>query len=269
MERKRVRCLAAMLVVTLMAALLFTGVMCEADVEDEAVPQKKAYELSKDNQFAIQPADVAIAPLAQTVYQLPLALPDELVGAAEEEQIERNEKQMLTAAPEEQEPAVDEKTLQEGTDTQAEDEVTAEAEIVTVTEDGAEGEVETPSYETVSTGDPVERMLELVNGHRAQNGMAALTLDSTLCSAAATRASEITRNFSHTRPDGSQWYTVTSLAHGENLVMGTGMDADVATRELMNSAGHRANILDSRYATLGVGYCYFGSEVYWVQLFGY
>lgn len=122
---------------------------------------------------------------------------------------------------------------------------------------------------SVSTGDPVGRVLELVNFYRAQSGLSALTLDSSLCSAASTRASEITRNFSHTRPDGSQWYTVSSLAHGENLVMGTDMNADGAMTKWMNSSGHRANILDGAYGTMGVGYYYSGREVYWVQLFGY
>ena len=51
--------------------------------------------------------------------------------------------------------------------------------------------------------------------------------------------------------------------------MGTGMDADSAMTKWMNSSGHRANIMDGSYGTLGVGYYYSGREVYWVQLFGY
>lgn len=122
---------------------------------------------------------------------------------------------------------------------------------------------------SASAGDPVGRVLELVNYYRGQQGLSPLTLDSTLCSAASTRARETVSNFSHTRPDGSQWYTVSSLAHGENIVMGTGMDADSAMTKWMNSSGHRANIMDGSYGTLGVGYYYSGREVYWVQLFGY
>ena len=122
---------------------------------------------------------------------------------------------------------------------------------------------------SASAGDPVGRVLELVNYYRGQQGLSPLTLDSTLCSAASTRVRETVSNFSHTRPDGSQWYTVSSLAHGENIVMGTGMDADSAMTKWMNSSGHRANIMDGSYGTLGVGYYYSGREVYWVQLFGY
>lgn len=123
--------------------------------------------------------------------------------------------------------------------------------------------------EAVAAADPAERVLALVNQHRAAYGRAALTLNASLCSAAAIRAGETTSHFSHVRPDGSQWYTVSSLAHGENIVMGTGMDADRAMEKWMNSPPHRESILDGSYATLGVGWCQSGSEVYWVQLFGY
>ena len=123
--------------------------------------------------------------------------------------------------------------------------------------------------EGTSSGSSVERVWELTNYYRSQYGAGTLTLDSTLCDAAATRAREIASYFSHTRPDGSQWYTVSSLAHGENIIMGTGMDADRAMTDWMNSQGHRDNILDGSYGTLGVGYYQSGREIYWVQLFGY
>lgn len=123
--------------------------------------------------------------------------------------------------------------------------------------------------EGTSSGSSVERVWELTNYYRSQYGAGTLTLDSTLCDAATTRAREIASYFSHTRPDGSQWYTVSSLAHGENIIMGTGMDADRAMTDWMNSQGHRNNILDGSYGSLGVGCCQSGREIYWVQLFGY
>lgn len=244
MERKKIGYLVGLVLVTVLSAALWLGVMRQVEVRGEAIPQETALEVTKGKQLGMQ-AEELIPPLKQMLYEPPLALAEPLQEPEQEDETPQDEPQTA------QEP--------EATETPAE------------VEPPAETVVEEPVAETatVSSGDPVERMLELVNEHRTQNGVAPLTLDSTLCSAASTRASEITRNFSHTRPDGSQWYTVTSLAHGENLVMGTSMNADEATRELMNSAGHRANILDSRYATLGVGYCYSGSEIYWVQLFGY
>lgn len=126
-----------------------------------------------------------------------------------------------------------------------------------------------PPPEATSSGSSVERVWELTNYYRSRYGAGSLTLDSALCDAAATRAREIASYFSHTRPDGSQWYTVSSLARGENIIMGTGMDADRAMTDWMNSQGHRDNILDGSYGSLGVGCCQSGREIYWVQLFGY
>ena len=37
----------------------------------------------------------------------------------------------------------------------------------------------------------------------------------------------------------------------------------------MNSAGHRANILNSSFTKLGVGVYSYGGTLYWTQLFTY
>ena len=146
-----------------------------------------------------------------------------------------------------------------------------EAEAPAVTEDTAEPAQEEAPVQQVaasSGSSSVDRVLELVNAYRADYGLAPLTLSDALCSAAATRAQESTISFSHTRPDGSSCFTVSSLACGENMAMGTDMTADGAVSKWMNSSSHRDNILDSSFRTLGVGYCSSGREVYWVQLFG-
>lgn len=262
MERKRIGYLVVFAVVALLAAVLWRGVAAEslhgqADTSLRTdTDMQKAMPLTAETEplLLYQPLLPLESPLPEEEPATEKLTPDTEEPAAEktEEDAEKTAENTLENAPEETPaPAADEMSGQ--------------------TETAAEP-VEEPEEETVyasTGGDWVGRMLELVNNHRAQNGMSALALDSTLCSAAATRASECTRYFSHTRPDGSQWYTVSSLAHGENLVMGTDMGTDTATMELMNSAGHRANILDSRYATIGIGYCYSGADIYWVQLFGY
>ena len=146
-----------------------------------------------------------------------------------------------------------------------------EVEEPAVAEDTAEpAQEEAPVQQvTASSGSSsADRVLELVNAYRADYGLAPLTLSDALCSAAATRAQESTISFSHTRPDGSSCFTVSSLACGENMAMGTDMTADGAVSKWMKSSSHRDNILDSSFRTLGVGYCSSGREVYWVQLFG-
>ena len=152
----------------------------------------------------------------------------------------------------------------------------AEPDLILVTGDLVDEDTAEPAQEeapvqqvTASSGSSsVDRVLELVNAYRADYGLAPLTLSDALCSAAATRAQESTISFSHTRPDGSSCFTVSLLACGENMAMGTDMTADGAVSKWMNSSSHRDNILDSSFRTLGVGYCSSGREVYWVQLFG-
>lgn len=154
-----------------------------------------------------------------------------------------------------------------GTDSAAETPRTADPAPVESTQEATTSVPET-SVVTASSGDyTVSRVLELVNQHRANNGLAALTLDSTLSSAAAIRAQETTVSFSHTRPNGSAWYTVTSHVNGENLVMGTGMDADEAVSSWMASPAHKDCILDGSFTRTGIAVCQSGSEWYWVQLF--
>lgn len=154
----------------------------------------------------------------------------------------------------------DEDKAEKDTDTTvSESTVTTQTPVASVSE--------TPAVSSYSGSYSVDRVFELVNQHRANNGLSALTLDSTLSSAAAVRAQETTVSFSHTRPNGSAWYTVTTYVNGENLVMGTGMDADSAVSSWMASPAHRDCMLDGSFKKTGIAYCQSGSEVYWVQLF--
>lgn len=144
---------------------------------------------------------------------------------------------------------------------------TTTSESTVTTQTPAASVPETPVVSSYSGSYSVDRVFELVNQHRANNGLSALTLDSTLSSAAAVRAQETTISFSHTRPNGSAWYTVTTYVNGENLVMGTGMDADSAVSSWMASPAHRDCMLDGSFKKTGIAYCQSGSEIYWVQLF--
>ena len=102
------------------------------------------------------------------------------------------------------------------------------------------------------------------NSLRAGAGLAGLQLDGALVGMARSRAQDMAANnyFSHTSPSG---VTVFSLMDGsgyvyaiagENIARNNHADADsvqVAMNGFMNSPGHRANILDSRYTKVGIG----------------
>ncbi len=110
-------------------------------------------------------------------------------------------------------------------------------------------------------------VLDIANADRARAGLAALELDAQLCAAAQVRLDEITREFSHTRPDGTRFATVCEGAYAENIARGQ-RSATRVMAAWMSSQGHRANILNPRYASIGICACEVDGVMYWVQLFG-
>lgn len=106
-----------------------------------------------------------------------------------------------------------------------------------------------------------------VNADRARYGLGRLSVDPALTEAARTRAQEIARKFSHTRPDGRSWSTVYSGAYAENIARGYST-AYKCQAAFMSSAGHRGNVLRPQYTKIGVCAYTVGSVTYWVQLFG-
>ena len=115
-------------------------------------------------------------------------------------------------------------------------------------------------------------VLRLVNIERAKVGAAPLRLADDLQYAANLRAREIVQAFSHTRPDGSDCFTVMrdrGRTCGENIAAGHSSAAETV-EQWMNSQGHRENILNPAFRELGVGYAYENNSLYhhyWVQLF--
>lgn len=116
-------------------------------------------------------------------------------------------------------------------------------------------------------------ILELVNNIRAEAGVSPLTLDTTLCQAATVRAIEMdnTGVFSHTRPDGTDcWsvfklYGITYRTCGENIAMGQRTPAQVV-ESWRNSPGHYANMVKAGFGKIGVGMSN-SNRIYWVQMF--
>ena len=119
-----------------------------------------------------------------------------------------------------------------------------------------------------------EKVLKLVNKERAKAGRKALKLDALLNRTAMVRAKEITKVFSHDRPNGSSCFSILKeigisyRAAGENIAAGQQTPEEVVN-SWMNSDGHRANILSADFEKLGVGYVKTDGAYkhYWVQLF--
>lgn len=120
-------------------------------------------------------------------------------------------------------------------------------------------------------------VLRLVNIERDKVGAAHLVLDGALCDAANMRAIEMdySGNFSHTRPDERDCFTVFSFCKisfytcGENIAAGYPTPAAVVDG-WMNSTGHKANILNTAFTKMGLGYSTGGGgeyRHYWAQEF--
>ena len=120
----------------------------------------------------------------------------------------------------------------------------------------------------VTRDDLADQVVDLVNAERAKQGLGSLRVDAGLTRAAQVRAQEIARVFSHTRPDGSSWSTVSAAAFGENIARGQRSAQKVMAAWMTSSNGHRETILHPSYGSIGVACVKSAGVMYWVQLFG-
>ena len=104
-----------------------------------------------------------------------------------------------------------------------------------------------------------EKMLTLINAERMKRGLRALLPDKELVPVARAHSIDMFARsyFSHQTPEGLtpadrvKKAGVRYLVMGENLALGQTLS--ICHRGLMNSPGHRANILSSAYGRVGIG----------------
>ncbi|MHB8714244.1 MAG: CAP domain-containing protein [Trichloromonadaceae bacterium] len=115
-------------------------------------------------------------------------------------------------------------------------------------------------------------VLRLTNIERQKAGLSLLKYNTSLDAGAKQRSIEIITHFSHTRPDGSRFFTVfgpdfTYRNVGENLGSGYRTPEQVVNA-WMNSTSHRANILNEKFEELSVAITKGEDGKYrWVQIF--
>lgn len=119
----------------------------------------------------------------------------------------------------------------------------------------------------------IKQVVNLVNAERAKEGLSPLKIDTKVQAAAHVRAKECEKSFSHTRPNGSSFATalkeqnVSYRSAGENIAWGQ-RSPEAVMKAWMNSSGHRANIMNPNFTTIGVGYYQNANGTnYWCQLF--
>jgi uncharacterized YkwD family protein len=116
----------------------------------------------------------------------------------------------------------------------------------------------------------VQQVLEIVNQERTKAGLNTLSLNSNLSKMALAKAQDMYNNnyFDHQSPtygspfDMMKAFGITYNSAGENIAKGQ-RSAEEVMNQWMNSPGHRANILNTSFTEIGIGY--YNSE--WVQEF--
>lgn len=117
-----------------------------------------------------------------------------------------------------------------------------------------------------------EQVVNLVNDIRVKNGLKKLTANWQLSRVARYKSQDMhdKKYFSHTSPtygspfDMIKAFGISYRTAGENIARGQRTPQEVVNA-WMNSSGHRANILNSSYTQIGVGYVADGN--YWTQMF--
>ncbi|MEE1809553.1 CAP domain-containing protein [Streptomyces sp. BE133] len=128
---------------------------------------------------------------------------------------------------------------------------------------------------SAASGSTQAAVLTLVNQERAKVGCSPVTASASLASLAQDFSDDMAARgfFDHTDPDGRTPWDRASKAGvqglgGENIARGQA-DAQAVMDSWMSSEGHRANILNCDYKTLGVGVHYGSGGPWWTQDFGF
>ncbi|WP_229106832.1 CAP domain-containing protein [Paenibacillus sp. 1001270B_150601_E10] len=145
-----------------------------------------------------------------------------------------------------------------------------EQEVEVTTPQTPQQEVETTPAVTTEQADFANRVVELVNQERAKGGLAPLQMDEQLSKVAMIKAKDMYDNqyFDHQSPtlgspfDLMRSQGVTYSYAGENIAKGQTSPEQVM-RDWMNSEGHRQNIMNPNYKSIGVAF--YNNE--WVQEF--
>lgn len=111
------------------------------------------------------------------------------------------------------------------------------------------------------------QVLNLINQQRKKAGAKAVKMDAELLDAAMLRAAECSVKFDHRRPNGTSCFSVNSKIYAENIAWGY-KSPKAVVKAWMKSSGHKSNIVNKRYKSIGIGCFKKGGKWYWTQCFG-
>lgn len=114
-----------------------------------------------------------------------------------------------------------------------------------------------------------------INAERRKAGVSEMSIDYTMCKLAGVRAKEVSKNQSHTRPDGRKYNTIYAdygvtkpKATGENIAWATRFDSaqDIVNYWMESTLGHREVMLNSKYKRFGIAMIRSGGKDYAVLM---
>lgn len=114
-----------------------------------------------------------------------------------------------------------------------------------------------------------------INAERRKAGVSEMSIDYTMCKLAGVRAKEVSKNQSHTRPDGRKYNTIYAdygvtkpKATGENIAWATRFDSarDIVNYWMGSTLGHREVMLNGKYKRFGIAMIRSGGKDYAVLM---
>lgn len=114
-----------------------------------------------------------------------------------------------------------------------------------------------------------------INAERRKAGVSEMSIDYTMCKLAGVRAKEVSKNQSHTRPDGRKYNTIYAdygvtkpKATGENIAWATSFDSarDIVNYWMESTLGHREVMLNGKYKRFGIAMIRSGGKDYAVLM---
>ncbi|UFU00238.1 CAP domain-containing protein [Radiobacillus kanasensis] len=170
------------------------------------------------------------------------------------------------------------------TEQQSEETPQEETKVEEPTEENTSGQEESTSVKEGQTEEEKpassevhafeQEVVELTNKERKNQGLKPLELSEEVSKVARAKSQDmVDKNyFSHQSPTyGSPFnmmneFEINYRTAGENIAKGQRTPAEVV-KAWMNSAGHRANILNAEFTHIGVGFVEANGTTYWTQMF--
>ena len=172
----------------------------------------------------------------------------------------------MIGTPAENDATIDNTITPEDSKSKTDESVTGNSGKTTTITDEATPEGSKPkaktkkTKKTVKTSDPSyvvsdydQQLIDQCNAQRVAAGVPAIPVSTRLCKDAAVRAEETSRVWEHTRPDGTDWWTVDeAYMNGENIAYGYTSSAENVLA-WVNSPHHYENMIEPRFNSCG---CY-------------